>query len=340
MQEGDTKVLTEVRVDQNRRSPLVISCHPGIILQRELHLVKFAEAGRLYAIITLLVVLTLSLTITRVAAVALTMTGLSPDVARFQARSAFTGVGFPTNEAEALVRHPVRRQIISILMLVHNVGLATVVATVVIGFLEMNRADNTILGWVQSFAVLGTGLLVLWLVASSSWIDRRMSSVIRWALSRFTELDARDYVALLHLRGEYAVKEMRIGHDHWLLVRKTLQQAELPREGILVLGIERANGSYIGAPNGETQLEGEDRLILYGPTDRITELVHRRADLPGALARVDAEEEYKKRRESETKADAQSHPPQPSSTLESSADRETRAPQRHEAANPSADHNA
>jgi hypothetical protein len=340
LQELDTKDLAKVRLDPIRHSPLVISCSAGIILQRESPVVKLSEAGRLYAIITLLVVLTLSLAITRVAAVALTMTGLSPDVARFQARSAFTGVGFPTTEAEALVRHPVRREIISVLMLVHNVGLATVVATVVIGFLEMNRADNTVIRWVQSFAVLGVGLLVLWLIASSRWIDRRMSSVIRWALSRFTELDARDYVALLHLRGEYAVKEMRIGHDHWLLVRKTLQQAELPREGILVLGIERANGTYIGAPNGETLLEGDDRLILYGPTDRITELVHRRADLPGAMARVDAEEEYKKRREIETKADAQSHPAQPSSTLESSADRDLRAPRDHRAANPSADHNA
>jgi hypothetical protein len=61
-------------------------------------------------IIALLTVLVLSLLITRVATVALTMTGLSQEAARFQARSAFTGTGFTTKEAEDVVNHPVRRR--------------------------------------------------------------------------------------------------------------------------------------------------------------------------------------------------------------------------------------
>ena len=35
-------------------------------------------------------------------------TGTSSELARFQARSAFTGVGFTTSEAESVVLHPVR----------------------------------------------------------------------------------------------------------------------------------------------------------------------------------------------------------------------------------------
>ena len=46
--------------------------------------------------------------VTRVAARALTLTELSSEAARFQARSAFTGVGFTTSEAEGIVSHPVR----------------------------------------------------------------------------------------------------------------------------------------------------------------------------------------------------------------------------------------
>jgi hypothetical protein len=45
------------------------------------------------AIISLLVVLTVSILITRIATVALTRIGLSREAACFQARSAFTGVG-------------------------------------------------------------------------------------------------------------------------------------------------------------------------------------------------------------------------------------------------------
>ena len=62
------------------------------------------------AIISLLLIVALSLIVTRTAAVALTYTGLSQQAASFQARSAFTGVGYTTSEAESLVNHPVRRQ--------------------------------------------------------------------------------------------------------------------------------------------------------------------------------------------------------------------------------------
>ena len=54
-------------------------------------------------------VLSLSLFVTQLATIALTYTGLSLEAARFQARSAFTGTGFTTSEAENVVDHPVRR---------------------------------------------------------------------------------------------------------------------------------------------------------------------------------------------------------------------------------------
>ncbi|NJK33035.1 MAG: potassium transporter TrkA, partial [Deltaproteobacteria bacterium] len=79
----------------------------------------------MYAIISLLVVVTLSLIITRIATIALMHTGLSRPVSQFQARSAFTGAGFTTQETEHVVNHPVRRRIIRTLMLLGNAGLVT-----------------------------------------------------------------------------------------------------------------------------------------------------------------------------------------------------------------------
>ena len=74
-------------------------------------------------ILSLLLVLGISMVLTRVAAVALVHTGLGREAARFQARSAFTGVGFTTSEAEQVVGHPVRRRIVMWLMLVGSVGI-------------------------------------------------------------------------------------------------------------------------------------------------------------------------------------------------------------------------
>ncbi|WP_419175988.1 hypothetical protein [Desulfosediminicola sp.] len=57
------------------------------------------------SIVSLLLVLASSILVTRIATVALTHTGLSRESARFQARSAFTGVGFTTNESEKVANH-------------------------------------------------------------------------------------------------------------------------------------------------------------------------------------------------------------------------------------------
>ncbi len=52
------------------------------------------------ALISLFIAIILSILVTRIATVAFTLTGLSREVAQFQALSAFTGVGFTTAEHE------------------------------------------------------------------------------------------------------------------------------------------------------------------------------------------------------------------------------------------------
>lgn len=84
------------------------------------------------AIVSLLVILALSIIVTRIATIALAHTGLSRETARFQARSALTGSGFTTKESEKVVAHPVRRKIIFWLMIIGNAGIITVVSSTVL----------------------------------------------------------------------------------------------------------------------------------------------------------------------------------------------------------------
>ncbi len=58
------------------------------------------------ALATVLVVVLVSLLIARIATVTLVLTGLSHEAARFQARSALSGTGFTTGEAEQSSRTP------------------------------------------------------------------------------------------------------------------------------------------------------------------------------------------------------------------------------------------
>jgi len=153
----------------------------------------------LAALISLLTVISLSLLITRIATVALALTGLSREAAKFQARSAFTGVGFTTNEAEQVVSHPVRRRILMLLMLLGNVGVITTISSLILTFL--NTASNQ--QWLVRSLILGIGLAVMWVLATSKWIDRYLSRLINWALHRWTTLNVQDYASLLRLSGDY-----------------------------------------------------------------------------------------------------------------------------------------
>jgi Trk-type K+ transport system membrane component len=98
------------------------------------------------SIVTLLIVLTLSILITRIATVALTHTGLSRESAKFQARSAFTGVGFTTSESEKVVSHPVRRRILLTLMLLGNAGIVTAVSSLIVSSCtDVRRRSNSLI---------------------------------------------------------------------------------------------------------------------------------------------------------------------------------------------------
>ena len=92
-------------------------------------------------IISLLIVLFISILLTRIATVALTHTGLSRESAKFQARSAFTGVGFTTSESEKVVNHPTRRRILLLLMLVGNAGVVTAVSALIVSFINLEQTD-------------------------------------------------------------------------------------------------------------------------------------------------------------------------------------------------------
>jgi len=243
-------------------------------------------------VIALLTVLGLSLLITRVATVALMMTGLSEEASHFQARSAFTGTGFTTTEAEDVVNHPVRRRIIMLLMILRSAGLVTIILSLILSFL--GSADDITkivrLGWLVG------GVLALWMFARSKTLDRYMGRVIEWALRRWTNLDVCDYASLLRLSGGYNVTEVHVREGDWLACRN-LKSCYLPEEGVTVLGISRADGSYVGGPKGETMIYPGDTLILYGRTQKLQELDTRRADLSGDEAHDRAVDEQKRHME-------------------------------------------
>jgi len=245
-------------------------------------------------IITLLLVVLISAIIVRIGAVALEMTGLSRDVAAFQAQSAFSGVGFTTSESEYVVSHPVRRRIIRILMLLGSAGVTSAIATLVLSFVGTTKEEAG-----YRMVVLLIGLLALYLFFRSKFIERVMRKAIKKGLSRLApSLRVIDYSQLLGITRGYSIVQIKVKRRSWL-ADKTLRDLQLDKEGVLVLGIYRkVNGRrvYLGAPHGSTKVLPGDELILYGPEDVLMSLSKRLKGAKGEKEHVEAMEMAKARR--------------------------------------------
>lgn len=235
-------------------------------------------------VVSLLIVLVMSLIITRVATVALALTGMSQSAARFQARSALTGAGFTTNESERVVNHPVRRRIILALMLLGNSGLVLGASLMVI---LLAGGDGGLATRWEAIAALLAGLAALYVAARSAWLERVMARFIERILGRYTDLPRSDSASLLRLGGDYRVVEASVKEGDWLAGR-TLSELGLAREGVLVLGITRDDGEYLGAPRGDAQARPGDVLLLYGRHDVLNDLDERRAGIGGELRHAES----------------------------------------------------
>ncbi|PIW66133.1 MAG: potassium transporter TrkA [Candidatus Omnitrophica bacterium CG12_big_fil_rev_8_21_14_0_65_43_15] len=221
------------------------------------------------ALFSLLVIVLLSIIAVRIGSIALELTGLSSEVASFQAQSAFSGVGFTTAESEAIVSHFLRRRIIRILILFGGAGITTSMATLVLTFVGQSGQDVAMRA---EFLLLG--LLVIFLMARSKHLYEFMRIVITKALEKFTRLHIYDYERLFGLEQGYAITKIIVKADSWFR-DKRIKDLKLELEGILILAIYRRYKrtiKLIGAPHGDEVLKAGDELICYAKEEAVDDL--------------------------------------------------------------------
>lgn len=241
------------------------------------------------ALVSLLVLLSVVVAFVRTATMALTMTGLSQELAQFQAISAFTGVGFTTSESEAIVNHPVRRRILTWVMILGSAGIVGMTSTFFLSFMDASG----VLSGVERAALLAAGAIGLWWMTHSRWIERHTSRVIRGALIRWTRLESYDFNELLDLGGQYAVRQFTVRAEDWVAGRR-LDELKLPDEGITLLGIHRPDGTYLGLPRSSTRIEPGDRAVVYGRQDLLSKLSCRPSGSQGHQAHEQAVAELRR----------------------------------------------
>ena len=224
--------------------------------------------GPLLALLTIVFV---SLLIVRVGTNALVLTGMSLSAARFQAASAFFGVGFTTAEAEMVVGHRVRRRIILHLIIAGNIGLTSALATLIVTF--VGKSDQGASGLFSVIGIVLLTILVLYVLASTSYIRRPMDALMRYSLERAGVARALDYELLLNVEHGYCVSDFKIGVKH-PFEGKALYESRPNDQGIVVLGITKPNGTFLGTPGKDVVLEAGDTLMVYGSEEAVDKMAH------------------------------------------------------------------
>jgi hypothetical protein len=231
-----------------------------------------------YAIATFTLVALLTLIVTRLATGVLVATGLPAGIARFQARSAYSGSGFTTTEAENVVNHPVRRRVVYSLMLIGSLGTPTLVVTVVLGFVAPGPGDT----FERLLSLLAALVLVL-LLLSSPPVTRWLEDLgHRYAGSRLMRALAAESEELLDLGDDFVVSSIPFSRTPGRESVRSLRSLREHVTDVEVLGVrqhEDGRVAYVGQGPTDLELTAGDSLVVHGRREAVRRLT---ASAPGA----------------------------------------------------------
>jgi TrkA family protein len=215
----------------------------------------------------LLLVIVASFLVVRLGAVLLELTGMPWEQAKFQSLSAFSNSGFTTREAEDVMRHPVRRRIVTWLIVIGNAGIVTT-----IGAFAGSVMSGNYMRTLMAIGLVFAGIMVLF------WIARRraIGTRIRFALEKWlaAHYDFQSHTAeqMLRLGEGYGLTRITLPVNSPAAGKK-LKDLDLKASMVQVLAIER-HGRFIPIPSGDDKLLAGDEVIVYGVADSIEGVFH------------------------------------------------------------------
>ncbi|HEY31486.1 MAG TPA: hypothetical protein G4O10_00080 [Dehalococcoidia bacterium] len=211
----------------------------------------------LYLFIPTLLTIFLSYLVVRAGAIALMMTGMDQQKARFQALSAFSRAGFTTREAEAVVNDPKRRRIVTLLIILGNAGLVAVIVTATSSITTSEGYNLPI-----TVAVIIEGALVLYLLASRSRFAGWRDSFIEKRLVKSQVLEEGATEDLLHCMEGYGIVKVIVASES-PFIGSSFSDIRRLEENLQVLGIERGK-DWIPFPKANDTIQDDDKLVVYG----------------------------------------------------------------------------
>jgi len=209
--------------------------------------------------------------IVRIGAIAFQLTGLEWSLAKFQSLSCFSGTGFTTRESELIVSDKRRRRIASILMVLGNAGLVTLIATAA-GALDPKK---NLIPWLQdnflntpiNLAVLAIALFLVYKILNNRRITGKLTRYLRKKIIKQEIFKPVSFEELLQLTGGYGISRIEVT-EKCPYVDKTLAESDLRKNDITILAIIRGEET-IPNPSANRKIQIGDGLIAFGNLQNI-----------------------------------------------------------------------
>jgi hypothetical protein len=226
------------------------------------------------SILLFIIVLAASFIIVRIGAIAFQLTGLEWSLAKFQALSCFSGTGFTTREAELITGNPQRRRIATILIVLGNAGLVTMIASVA-SALNAQQAlwarlsesflpaavPSYLIPWVNLVLIVAA-VFVLYKIFSHPKLMGRLTASLRKRIIKKKIFRPVSFEELLLIAEGYGITKVAVSQASWL-IEKSLSESRLREKGVTVLAITRAD-SAIPNPSADAKILQGDELICFG----------------------------------------------------------------------------
>lgn len=200
----------------------------------------------------------------RAGAIALELTGMEREKARFQALSAFTNTGFTTREAEEITHFQLRRKIVTVLIVLGYAGSVTVIASFATSLLQRELRS------LAEIAAIFAALFVLYKIAAWRGLTRRLTNWFRRVLIRRYGPELSSLEEMLRVGEGFGVARasVRAGSP---LIGIPLSALDLKSRKVQILSIIRGNDT-ITIPQGNDALAAGDVLVCYGSIDAVERL--------------------------------------------------------------------
>lgn len=235
------------------------------------------------SIMLFIIVLAASYIIVRIGAVAFQLTGLEWSLAKFQSLSCFSGTGFTTKEAELITCDQRRRRIASVLMVLGNAGLVTMIATAA----NAMNPENTLAGWLSesylpflplwsvrwfNLGIIVIALVVIYKMSTNMKFTQKLTDYLRKKILKKEFFKPVSFEELLMLTGGYGVTRLEVPGGN-TLINKTLAESELRKNDITVLAIIRGSDT-LPNPSANAKIHKDDELVLFGKLENIRDRIY------------------------------------------------------------------